>query len=431
MKKNIIVIQKRIMEIKGMKLIAKIVLCCSWLSLNAQSQLTIIKGGTVHIGNGRIINNGNVFFQNGIIIGVDSLELVDNKSAKVIDAKGKQIYPGLFCMNTYMGLNEIDAVRATRDYNETGPTNSDARTLIAFNTDSKVLPTALFNGILFAQIIPTGGVISGQSSIMKTKGWNWEDAQVQADEGLHLWWPELSRWGDITKQQERLLNELQQIEEFFYQSVQYNNQLNPASINLRLESMKNVLNGKIKLYIHVSSEDGIIQSIRFAKKFKEIKPVLVGAESAYRVLPFIKENNIPVVVNLTHRLPQYAHEDIDLPYRLPSLLTKAGIMVAIGSSGSWESRNVAFQAGTAAAYGLSKEEALQCITYNAAIISGTADRTGTIEKGKSASILISKGDILDMKSNDLEYVFLEGQEIIIEGEQQKLFKKFSEKYGWK
>ena len=428
---NIIVIQQTIME---NKLIMKVKLSIAILLLSALtswSQTTVISGATIHIGNGKTITIGTIKFKDGKIISVESGEnKTTNEGDIIINAIGKHVYPGFVCLNTFMGLNEIDAVRATRDYNESGQFNPNARTLIAYNTDSKQLPTALFNGIIYAQIVPSGGSISGTSSLMKTSGWNWEDAKCKADDGVHLNWPEIAPWGDIAKQQERVEKETQQIEEFFANASQYCNQSKPESINLRFEAMRGVLNGTKRLYIHVSGEEGIIKSIHFANSFASIKPVLVGAEGALKVKDVIKNNNIPVVINLTHRLPKYAHEDVDMPYKLPYLLMKEGITVAIGNGGSWESRNVMFHAGTAATYGLSKEEALMCITLNAAKVTGSDAQIGTLEVGKTAGLFISEGDALDMKSNNISHLYVDGKEVNLENEQQLLYKKFGRKYGF-
>jgi imidazolonepropionase-like amidohydrolase len=151
-------------------------LCFIGFGLSAQKTTTIITGATIHVGNGEIIENGVVVLSNGKIELVGKTLNTLYKNAKTIDAKGKHIYPGLIGMNTIVGLNEIDAARATRDFNEQGSVNPNVRALIAYNTDSKIIPTLVFNGILFTQVVPQGGLISGTSSLMKTQGWNWEDA---------------------------------------------------------------------------------------------------------------------------------------------------------------------------------------------------------------------------------------------------------------
>ncbi|MCG9881537.1 MAG: amidohydrolase, partial [Bacteroidia bacterium] len=167
------------LEIKHLFWVSIIILFGS--TLNAQT--TIISGATIHVGNGQIIENGVLVIEKNKIVEVGSSQKNLYKNATVIEAKGKHIYPGLIALNNIMGLNEIDAVRATRDYQEQGEFNPNVRSAIAFNTDSKILPTALYNGVLYTQAVPQGGVISGSSALLKVKAWIWENALVLNEDG--------------------------------------------------------------------------------------------------------------------------------------------------------------------------------------------------------------------------------------------------------
>ena len=402
------------------------------LFANAQQIMVIIEGATIHLGNGKIIENGYLGFGDGKIMLCDAQMIPSYKNARVINAKGKHVYPGLICMNTFTGLNEIDAVRATRDYNEVGSINPDVRALIAYNTDSKVTPTIKSNGVMMVQVVPQGGLISGTSSVMKTDGWNWEDAAYKIDDGIHINWPEFISFNvpadksEVMKQY--LDKEFHAVEELFEQAFQYNKISKPEIVNIRFEAMRGIFDGTKNLYVHVNGSRGIISSVNFMKKYPGIKMVLVGAADAYKLKELIKENHIPVVLTNIHRLPQRPNEDIDQPYKTPFELMQAGILVAIGHTGSWESRNLMFEAGTTVAYGLTKEEALMCITQNPAKILGNDNRCGTLEKGKDATIIISSGDVLDMKSSVIEMAFINGIEINLNNQQKELSKKFSDKY---
>ena len=402
---------------------------------NAQQITVIIQGATIHLGNGKIIENGFLVFSEGKIILCDSQLIATYKNARIINAKGKHVYPGLICMNTFAGLNEIDEARATHDYREVGGINPNVRAVIAYNTDSKIIPTIKSNGVLFMQIVPQGGLISGTSSVMKTDGWNWEDAAYKIDDGVHMNWPELINYnfgGGQNESMKQLMDkELQAIDELFEQAFQYSKTEKPDITNVRLEAMRNLFNGTKNLYVHVNSSKGIISSVNFVKKYPEIKMVLVGAADSYKLKELIKENNIPVVLTNVHRLPQRPDEDVDQPFKTPFQLMQAGILVAIGHTGSWESRNLMFEAGTTAAHGLTKEEALMCITKNAAKILGIENRCGTLENGKDATIIISAGDVLDMKSSIVEQAFINGIEIDLNNQQKDLNKKFSKKYQLK
>jgi imidazolonepropionase-like amidohydrolase len=143
----------------------------------------------------------------------------------------------------------------------------------------------------------------------------------------------------------------------------------------------------------------------------------------------IKQSNIPVIVNLIHSLPNRNHHDIDQPYKTAAQLFNKGILVSIGFSGSWESRNVMYTAGTCAAYGISPEQALQLITENAAKITGNDKSTGTIEVDKNATLIITEGDVLNMKESTLTHAFINGEEFNLENSQTELYKKYSKRYG--
>ena len=403
--------------------------------LRAQQTMVIIEGATIHLGNGKIINNGYLGFSDGKIILCDSQMNAMYKNAHLINAKGKHIYPGLICMNTFAGLNEIDEARATHDYREVGSINPNVRAMIAYNTDSKIIPTIKSNGVLLMQVVPQGGLVSGTSSVMKTDGWNWEDAVYKTDDGVHINWPELINYNfaaGINETMKQMLDkELLAIDELFEQAFQYSKMAKPEVTNIRLEAMRGLFNGTKNLYVHVNSSKGIISSINFTKKYSGIKMVLVGAADSYKLKELIKENNIPVVLTNIHRLPQRANEDVDQPFKTPFELMQAGILVAIGHTGSWESRNLMFNAGTAAAYGLTKEEALMCITENPAKILGIEKHCGSLEIGKDATLIISTGDVLDMKTSVVEQAFINGKEIDLNNQQKELNKKFTNKYQGK
>ena len=401
-----------------------------------QTEMILIDGGTLHVGNGQVIEISAVAFVNGKIIYAGDAKgkaaLKDLNLYKVIDAKGKHIYPGIIALNTTLGLTEIDLVRSTRDYYETGDMNPNVRAVISYNTDSKIIPTVRSNGVLLAEAAPQGGTISATSSVMMLDGWNWEDAAYKEEAGIHMNWPRMTIGrGQFAepeeKQRDNINKSLETVRNFFTEAKTYASQ-NPEEKNLRFEAMKDLFNGTKKLFVHCSYIKEIIASVNFCKEFG-IKMVLVGGMDSWRTADLLKENNIPVVIVRTHALPPREDEDIDLPYKLPYLLTKAGVMVCITDGGSWAQRNIPFQAGTASAYGLTKEEALMCITINPAKVLSIDAATGTVETGKDATLFISSGDALDMKTNNVEYAFIRGKQIILDDVQKQLYKKYMMKYG--
>ena len=410
--------------------------------VNDQNQPVLIYNALIHIGDGNTIEKGFVSFDNGKITDVSSEDLDLESDAYQnylkINANGSHLYPGLILPNSKVGLEDISAVRATVDHTEVGELNSNIRSLIAFNTDSEIISTFRYNGILLSQVVPDGSFVTGNSSIMMMEGWNWEDAAYKIDDGMHVKWPRKtyppSRWSGQTNFRENpnYKSSMDIINKFLIDSRSYFN-LNGGEnkeVNLKLEAMVDVFNGKKKIFLHVGSREQIIESVQMFQKHGINDLVLVGANDALYAIDFIKENNLPVLLNNLHRVPSRNHEDVDLPYKLPYLLQKEGIVVGLTASGSLHSqRNLPFLAGTAASYGLSKEDALKLITSNNAKILGIDDITGTIKAGKDANIIISKGDILDMKSSVIEYAFITGRMVNLDGKQQILYDRFKRKYS--
>ena len=410
--------------------------------VNDQTKPVLIYNAFIHIGDGNTIQNGFVSFDNGKITDVSSEDL-DLESGTYnnflkINANGSHLYPGLILPNSKVGLEDISAVRATVDHTEVGELNSNIRSLIAFNTDSEVISTFRYNGILLSQVVPDGSFVTGNSSIMMMEGWNWEDAAYKIDDGMHVKWPRKtyppSRWSGQTsfRDNPNYKSSVDMINKFLIDSRSYFN-LNGdenKEVNLKLEAMVDVFNGKKKIYLHVGSREQIIESVQMFQKHGINNLVLVGANDALYAIDFILENDLPVLLNNLHRVPSRNHEDVDLPYKLPYLLQKEGVLVGLTASGSLHSqRNLPFLAGTAAGYGLGKEEALKLITSNNAKILGIDNVTGTIKVGKDANIIISKGDILDMKSSVIEYAFITGRKVNLDGKQQILYDRFKRKYS--
>lgn len=414
------------------KIIIAIVILLSAVQAKAQflEKTFAIVGGTAHLGNGQVIEDAVIFVRDGVIEDVRSGSNTPvSKLYRFIDAKGKHIYPGIIAAQSTLGLVEIEAVRATRDFDEVGVFNAHIRSLIAYNTDSKIIPTLRFNGVLTAQVRPFGGVVSGTSSVMQLNGWNWQDAVLKADDGMWMSWPrqfyQTGWWAEpgVLKKNEEYENNVQAIKTFFAEAAAYKG----AQENLRLQAMKKVFEGSSQLYIHASSAKEIIAAIEFAKSYN-IQPVIVGATQAWMVADYLADNQVSVIVEGVHALPEYADNDVDQPFKNLKMLSDKGILCAFAMDGSWQQRNLPFLAGTTSAYGLSKEQSLQLITGNLAKILKVDDKIGTLEKGKLATLFISEGDVLDMKSSQLIKAWIAGQELQLDDMQQELYKKFRDKY---
>lgn len=400
-----------------------------------------IINGTIHVGNGQVLTNASIEIKDGKITAVGS-NITPSAGATVADAKGKHVYPGLILANSNLGLVEVGSVRATADAVEIGEYNPSVRSLVAYNTDSKVINTLKTNGITHANIVPQGGTISGSSSVVQLDAWNWEDAAYATDNGIHLNLPSLySRpnpyaafmgtrepQGDPVK---RGLEQIEEIKQFLRAAKAYAAESAHESRNLKFEAVQGLFSKKQKLYIHCDVVREILAAIDFKTEFG-FDIVLVGASESVQVADLLKKNDIPVILSQMHALPTLADDGVDLPYQTPALLQKAGVLFAINDEdGQHRGKNLPFNAGTAVAYGLTKEQALSTITLNAAKILGIADRTGSIETGKDANIVISEGDILDMRSSNITMVMIGGRIVSLTDKHKQLYDRYIYKYGLK
>jgi len=409
-----------------------------------QSQKIIVMGATIHTGDGKVIDNGYITFDKGKITGVGDATVVKFAltDAKVITANGKHIYPGFIAPITNLGLVEIESVKATIDERELGDNNAHIRSLIAYNTDSKVPATLRSNGILMAQITPQGGTIAGSSSVVQLDAWNWEDAVIKKEDAMHVTWPATPRGrggfggggrgmvvGGGVDPNERTNNAIAELNNFFSEAKIYAG-TKPMVNNARLAAVKGLFNGSQKLFITANVQKDIVAAVNFAKKYG-ITPVIVGGDEAHMLTAFLKTNNVAVVVKQPHALPNNVDDDVNMPYKNAAVLNNAGVTVVVSIDGFWQQRNLPFMAGTASTWGMSKEDALKTITLNAAIAMGVDQTTGSLAVGKDATFFISNGDALDMKSNKVEQAFIQGRDINLDNLHKQLDKKFSDKYGIK
>lgn len=398
-----------------------------------QTKSILLMNGFAHLGNGKVIENAAIGIKDGkltLVADARVIKLEQNAYDTVINIQGQHVYPGIIAPNSTLGLVEIDAVRASDDQRETGTYTPHVRSIIAYNTESKITTTVRSNGVLMGQITPRGNYISGTSSIVQFDAWNWEDAVYKEDDGVHLnWYAMFNRWNG--KANKNYGERVEELKEFFANAQAYSRENNYEEINLRFEAMRGVFSGEQTLFIHANFVKEITEAIDFGKKFDIKKMVIVGGYDAWRVSDMLKDNNVAVILRRVHELPIHEDDDVYLPYKLPKLLFDAGVLFCLENSGDMETmgtRNLPFYAGTAAAYGIDKEEALKLITLNTAKILGIDSTTGSLESGKDATLFISTGDALDVRTNNVIAAFIQGRLIDVDNHQKKLYRKYSEKY---
>ncbi len=410
----------------------------------AQKSKILLVNGFLHVGNGSTLETALVGIENGKITLIGNAlttKIEKDYWDTIVQLKGQHIYPGFVAPNSTLGLTEIDAVRATRDFNDVGTYNPHIRTQIAYNAESRVIETVRTNGVLITQSTPRGGSISGTSSLMFLTGWNWEDATVLKDDGIHVNWPSSidggGWWAEPApkKRNENYEKSKQELVRFFELARAYSKSSSPK-FDQRLEAMKTFFqNGKnTRVYFHASELQQILDVIDFAKQFELKFPVIVGGYDAHLAGKRLKDAGIPVMLQRLHSLPEHEEDAVDLPYKLPFLLQQQGIKFCLQNEGDMEAmnaRNLPFLAGTAMAYGLTEEEAMRSVSLSACEIMGIDKMYGSIEEGKSGTLFVSKGSALDMKTNQITLILSNGVFVPTTNFQSDLYEKYNKKYEQK
>ena len=426
------------------KLLYTLLLFCFGLCVQAQqtpaanqAASLLIQGATLHIGDGTIIENGMIGIANGKILEIGATAPPQNSYDNQLNAEGQHIYPGFIAANSTVGMVEIDAIRPTNDLNEIGTFLPNIRTIIAYNAESKVVESLRPNGILTAQIVPTRGRIAGSSSIVQLDAWNWEDAGIKVDEGMHVYWPRTYRRGNQSKGEDPLVYDQKNYTKRTKELDQYLTEAKIYDPNTKKEhlphaALKGSFDGTQRVYLHAKEKRQILDGITLLKKHQIDNIILVGGDDAYLITSFLKENDIPVIVSRPHRLPSTEDQDVKLPFKMAKILMNAGLTITIDVSGRMErmnTRNLPFYAGTFAAYGVEKEKAVEMITLNAAKILGIDQQLGSLTVGKDATLFVTKGDALDMRTNQLSHAFIQGRALSLETHQTKLWKRYMEKFS--
>lgn len=425
-----------------MKLLLVIFVSLIGTATIAQDRILLVNG-TLHVGNGEVRESALIGIENGEIITIKNALATTINEAEwdtIVQLEGRHIYPGFVAPNNTLGLTEIDAVRATRDFDEVGTYNPHVNAQIAFNVESKVVSTVRTNGVLITQSTPRGGIISGSSAVMKMDGWNWEDATISSNDGIHLNWPssiDYGKWwkGDTEiKANDKYLEEKTTIYDFFRSAAAYaqtSTHNKDYKFDVRFESMKACFKGNKRVYIHANHVKQLVDVIEFASHFELKFPVIIGGYDSYLISRKLADSKIPVMLPRTHSLPENEEDDIDLPYKLPFILKEAGVKFCLQNEGDMEAmnaRNMPFLAGTAMAYGLTEEEAISSISLWSCEILGIDEKYGSVEKGKSATLFVSDGDALDMRTNNLFVALVDGKFMSLSNSQIELYKKYSKKY---
>lgn len=403
-----------------------------------QNGKTVITHATLHLGNGTTLTDASIAFEKGKITQIGNIVLPTDAS-KIIDGTGKHVYPGLILPSSDLGLREISSgVRGSNDYAELGENNANIRSIVAYNTDSKMLGVLRENGILLAGVAPQGELIEGSSSVVQLDAWNYEDAVYKWDNGIYINMPSfMPRRGRMAFMRPQgagdpvkaAFEKIETIKTFFTEAKAYFQEKTPAANNLKFEAVRGLFDGRQKLFVRANEVKQILLAIELAKSYG-LKLVIVGGSEAFQIAAVLAENNVAVILDAQHSLPAMEDDDVDQPYKTPAALEKAGVLYCLNDTHDQSRyRNLAFNAGTAATYGLTKEQALSAITINSAKILGIDNTTGSLEIGKDANILITTGDLLDMKTSVVNKAFIQGRDVSLDNKGKQLYERYKFKYG--
>jgi imidazolonepropionase-like amidohydrolase len=396
-------------------------------------------GGTVHPVSSPAIEGGTVLFEAGKITAVGRNVKLP-KGVEKIDVQGKHVYPGLFDADTELGLVEITAVRATVDFAETGSINPNVRAQAAFNPDSELIPVTRSGGVLTAVSAPLGGLIAGRGAVMRMDGWTWEQMTIRGEAAMYVNWPSMAEtytWrldegGPVEKSRSATIDKLTTVfaDARAYRTLRRARAEQKAAapdFDARWEAMIPVLDGKTPIAVRADDLRQIQSAVAFAKK-EGLKLVIIGGYDAPACAELLKREKVPVIVKGVNRLPRYRNDAYDAGYTVPARLHEAGVTFCISANDRMaNTRNLPHHAAQAAAFGLPAEEALKSITLRPAEIMGVADRLGSLEAGKAATIVVADGDILEIASN-VTTAYIDGRMVDLTDRHKQLYQKYKKKY---
>ena len=410
------------------------------MTVPPQEQPVVLRGATIHTVTNGVIQNGTIVMERGKITAIGGADVAAPRGAKVVDVSGKHIYPGLIDAYSTVGITEIGAVGVSNDITEIGDFNPNVRAEVAVNPESRHIGTTRSAGVLVAFSTPDGGVISGLSSAMSLEGWTWEEMSMKGAAALNVTWPNpIARprrffggpggRGGPQAPPKTYDEQVQEIKNYFAEARAYRDAVK-AGENVRTDAryaaMIPALNGEIPVVVAAEGVAQINDAITWGKA-EGLKLVIRGGRDAIHVADRLKAENVPVILTSTMAAPNRDYDSYDGAYSSPAALHKAGVKFAIsGGSGALYSYRLPWEAGVAVAFGLPEEEALKAVTINAAEFMGIADKVGSLEVGKEATLLITTGTPLDMTSN-IEQSYIQGREIDMNDIQKHFFKKYLEK----
>lgn len=394
----------------------------------------VIKGGTVVNPGAAPRPNTDILIRDNRIMQVGT-GITAPAGAKIVDAAGKYVYPGMIDANTGIGLTEIGGIATMNLRSEIGEFNPHLKALVAVNVESEILGVTRMNGVTTVLTSPTGGVISGQATLINTAGWTWEDLAVVRTAGIVINLPGSGggrggrggggggRFGGAGANPAAAAQLAADFENFLTESRAYNagREANTAKLDLIYESMRPLFRKDIPAIIPANTEQQIKDAIAFGEKWG-FRVVIQGGNDAWKVRKLLADKQVPVILNAIERAPA-DDEPYDLIYAQPGLLYDAGVKFAFSTGNGSNARHVVFHAALATAYGLKPEGALKALTIWPAEILGADKQIGSIDQGKLANLFITTGDPMDLRTQVVE-VFIKGRQVPDDDRHHRLYLKY-------
>jgi len=414
---------------------------CLLVAMSARAESLLLTGATVHTVSGEIIPAGQVLITDGKISAVG--RTVPASAAKSINLTGLHLYPGMIALNTELGLVEINAVRATRDFSEVGEFTPEVQSWLAVNPDSELLPVARANGVAYFEPVPQGSGVAGYSGLVALDGWTTEQMTVKQSIALHVYWPAADldttprerarnreRWKSLDEQDKERREKIKSLDDFFQEARAYAKARDNArdrNAFLKIppwEAMLPVIRGEVPITVHADDARQIRAAVKWAET-NQFRIILAEARDAWQLAGLLASNNIPVIYNHVFTQPPRDADAYDVQYAAPGILQQAGVKLVFGLSSYRGSlvKNLPYDAAQAVAFGLPADEALRGITLYPAQVAGVADRLGSIEAGKDATLFVTDGDVLDIRSN-VKRMWIAGKEVSLDSRHTRLYEKY-------
>lgn len=376
------------------------------------------------------IKNGSVLIVNGKIEAVGTN--IPAGEAEVIDCTGQFIYPGLFDGGGRLGLVEVNSVPETQDFSEIGNVTPNMQALVAVNPNSEAIPVTRVSGVTTTLANPSGGVFPGTAALINLNGYT-PDQMYAGFKGIILNFPTSARrstWDrrseeDVMKDAEKAQKNLNEI----WGKAEKYHKMKTANAELdyypEMDQLAKAVGGELPLLVEVNAASDIELAIKWIQD-KGVTAILTGVAEGWRVADKIAASGLPVITGPMLSIPTRQSDKYDASYTNPGKMAKAGVKVVIRSNDAENTRNLPFNAGFAAAYGMGKEEALKAVTINAAEVFGIADRRGSIEAGKDATLFVSSGDPFETRTQII-HVFIDGYRVPMSNRHIKLYQEFLER----